>query len=62
MDFLLVLVVESGGSLVEKKDDRVAEDGTGDCDALLLAAGDVRALYADAAVEFVSRAFILYII
>jgi hypothetical protein len=43
----LGLGVERGGGLVEDQDRRVLEDGAGDGDALLLAAGELEAALAD---------------
>ena len=47
LDFLLGVGVERRGRLVEHQDRRVLQDGAGDGDALLLAAGEFQAALAD---------------
>ena len=47
LDLLLGLGVERRGRLVEQQDARVLQDGAGDRDALLLAAGELQAALAD---------------
>ena len=46
LDVLLGVAVERGGGLVEQQDRRRFEDGAGDRDALLLAAGELQAALA----------------
>ena len=48
--------VERAGGLVEDQDARVLEDGAGDGDALLLAAGEFQAALADAGVVALGQA------
>ena len=55
LDLGLGLGVEGGGGLVEEEDFRVPEEGAGDGDALLLAAGDADAALADASVVAVGE-------
>ena len=47
LDEPLGLGVERAGGLVEDQDRGVAEDGAGDGESLALAAGEVRAAFAD---------------
>ena len=47
LDFLLGVAVERRGRLVEQQDRRRLQDGAGDGDALLLAAGELQAALAD---------------
>ena len=47
LDVLLGVAVERRGRLVEHQDRRALEDGAGDGDALLLAAGELEAALAD---------------
>ena len=47
LDFLLGVAVERRGRLVEQQDRRAFENGAGDGDALLLAAGQLQAALAD---------------
>jgi hypothetical protein len=47
LNFALGVAVERRGRLVEHEDRRALEDGAGDGDALLLAAGELQAALAD---------------
>ena len=47
LDVALGMAVEGGGGLVQDQDGRGLEDGAGDGDALLLAAGEFQAALAD---------------
>jgi hypothetical protein len=47
LDRLFGVAVERGGRLVEHQDARIFQDGAGDGDALLLAAGELQAALAD---------------
>ena len=55
LDFLLGVAVERGGRLVEQQDRRRLEDGAGDGDALLLAAGQLQPALADLGLVAVRR-------
>ena len=55
LDFALGVAVERGGRLVEQQDRRRLQDGAGDGDALLLAAGKLQAALADLGLVAVRR-------
>ena len=55
LDFLLGVAVERRGGLVQQQDRRPLQDGAGDGDALLLAAGQLQAALADLGVVALRR-------